>query len=451
MTALAAQRNSQPNDKNITSINANARIDYILKFSRHVVVVIDDLNQGFGAISGSYLATLPETANASLVTVSNKLNDVQVRARINEQLFPGQPFDPEIALTQSVSEHYHTSNSPVAIVIEQAHHLSLQIIHELTLLAEIAKKAGRDIQIVLLGEIEIGRIIANNYSLFNKKLSMLSAHSGQLITANADLLKAKGSFLALTPFNKLVLGLVLALAITFVGLFFMYQRDSLQFSQLPSTESAPLTVTKPEAIVTPALTEVTEQATPKEVLSALNVNSMQPDKVVYAQPSDILLAINAVEQNTNKRGSEEIEQSDSSVLQTNTINVDTVVTDNIITDSLSQPLPSIEQQPIVLDAYGFNNETTGVVIQFAALEVNEGEMLANVVDDFVNRFYLNDYKYYSRFMNGKAFVVITSGVYQERKLAADAMLELPTELQNSGIWLKSVETIHKEMAVVLAQ
>ena len=202
MTALASPQSrnasqtelsTESQDENVMSINANARIDYILKFSRHTVVVIDDMQQGLGAIAGTFLSSLPDNANAALVAVSGRLNDVQVRARINEQLQPGQPFDPEIGLTQSVIEHYNSHSSPISIVIEQAHHLSLQIVHELTLLSALAKKSGREIQVVLLGDISLGRLIVDNYSLFSKKLSMISAHSGQLLTVNSPVFKKYAS------------------------------------------------------------------------------------------------------------------------------------------------------------------------------------------------------------------------------------------------------------------
>ena len=471
MTALASPQSrnasqtelsTESQDENVMSINANARIDYILKFSRHTVVVIDDMQQGLGAIAGTFLSSLPDNANAALVAVSGRLNDVQVRARINEQLQPGQPFDPEIGLTQSVIEHYNSHSSPISIVIEQAHHLSLQIVHELTLLSALAKKSGREIQVVLLGDISLGRLIVDNYSLFSKKLSMISAHSGQLLTVNSPVFKVTRHFFTFTPLHKVVLSLILTLGIILIGLYAVYQRDSLQF--LPSAEGAnsvnEATKDKETSDNTFVQTEFNDKqsnvttisnqsekseiANTSEILSA--INGLEPAALALpkekAIPEDILAAINLSEASETNKPTQ-LEKKDQSKIDTATTNS----TEDIQSDKNS----SIAKPKVVTNHHledKLSDFPTGVVIQFAALEITSDGSSIELVERFISRFDLTEYNFYQRQMNGRGFVVITSQIFAEREDAANAMLALPTELQNSGIWLKSVSTIQKEIELI---
>ena len=478
MMALATSDNPTT-DKNVMSISTNARIDYILKFSRHTVVVLDDQQSGFGSIAGTFLASLSEQTNAALVPVSSKLNDVQVRARINEQLFPGEAFDPEISLTQSVIEHYINQQLPIAIVIEQAHHLSLQIVHELTLLSELAKKSGREIAVVLFGQPTLGKLITTNYSLFNKKLSMISAANGQLLSANAELFKSQVTFLALTPFNKLVIALVALLALTFVTLYLLYQRDAMSFSKLtePTTtavESDASTSTENLSVVDVSETEVAAlankhhlvdsdnevsslPATPQDVLQAiLTKESIEPEPV--AAPVDVLTALAAIGENSSQSspnravslagniGEVEKAQVTKAVIANNKRDLDTPPNDPSV--SGSEHSDSADKK----SSHAFDISQQGVVIQFANLALAQslasGEQPSELANSFAQRYQLSDYQFYTRLLNGQPYVVITSKTYIQRDQAVLAMAELNEELQQAGIWIKSTATVQKEMAVV---
>ena len=486
MMALATSEN-QTTDKNVMSISTNARIDYILKFSRHMVVVLDDQQSGFGSISGTYLESLSEQTNAALVPVSSKLNDVQVRARINEQLFPGEAFDPEISLTQSVVEHYINQQLPIAIVIEHAHHLSLQIVHELTLLSELAKKSGRDIAVVLLGQTALGKLIVTNHSLFNKKLSMISAANGQLISVNAELFKSKVSFLTLTPFNKLVIGLVVLLALTFVTIYVLYQRDAMTFSQLPEqndlSEGTATVVKANELIVSSeaskeqsaeaataeyigealfgaqSLQVEPQVANPQEILTALlslgtspetsldMTQDMSAEEVVLnagpAAPIDVLSALASVETESELKG-------DAKEL----LALPTATTTKILDEYNTNDDSVSNNEQLAYDSKYFDTGIEGVVIQFANLALtnvsdnleNTKQQAESLAASFAQRYQLTQYQYYTRLLNDQPYVVVTSMTYAQRAAAVSAMKQLSEELQQSGIWIKSTKTVATEMA-----
>ncbi|REL36999.1 hypothetical protein [Thalassotalea euphylliae] len=495
MMALATSEN-QTTDKNVMSISTNARIDYILKFSRHMVVVLDDQQSGFGSISGTYLESLSEQTNAALVPVSSKLNDVQVRARINEQLFPGEAFDPEISLTQSVVEHYINQQLPIAIVIEHAHHLSLQIVHELTLLSELAKKSGRDIAVVLLGQTALGKLVVTNYSLFNKKLSMISAANGQLISVNAELFKSKVSFLTLTPFNKLVIGLVVLLALTFVTLYVLYQRDAMTFSQLPEqndlSEGTATVVKASELIVSSeaskeqsaeaataeyigealvgaqSLQVELQVANPQEILTALlslgtspetsldMTQDMSAEEVVLnagpAAPIDVLSALAAVE--TNNKVVNETVVSELKGDAKELLAVPTAAATKVLDEYNTNDDSASNNEQLEYDSKYFDTGIEGVVIQFANLALtnvsdnleNTKQQAESLAASFAQRYQLTQYQYYTRLLNDQPYVVVTSMTYAQRAAAVSAMKQLSEELQQSGIWIKSTKTIATEMA-----
>jgi len=439
MIALATNTNDSPK-QNVMSISTNARIDYILKFSRHTVIVLDDQQQGFGSVTGTFLSGLSEQTNAALIAVSSKLNDIQVRARVNEQLFPNEAFDPEISLTQSVIEHYIDDSAPIAIVVEQAHHLSLQITHELTLLSELARKSARDISVVLLGDIALGKTVADNYTLFHKKLSMISVANGQLISAHSSLFKSQSPFLAFTPFNKMLLLLLAILAVTFTAIYIMYKADNFQFSQLmpekvgfkqapqPSTNNGSFDANT-QQIVNEDKKFVALKANANDIFVALNSSEPQIIVAEYASASDILSAINNTEINSGIKNTADIELNSVSV-------------------SGDKELSSIEQNDNELQAeqQDFYLTDTGFVIQYTALAYNQEDSVKTVVDNFVRRFLLEDYQFYLRLINDEPFVVITSETFIDKSAAVQAMSALDTELQQSGIWIKSLKTIHTEIA-----
>ena len=450
MPALATINTNTSADSetsSVTSINANARIDYILKFSKQLVVVVDDNNQGFAGIPGQFLSSLSEQSNSALVSVSSKLNDVQVRSRIIEQLYPTAHFDSEQTLTQSIVNFYGNSNEHLAIVVEQAHHLSLQIIHELCLLAEIAKKTDKHIDVVLFGDVATGKIIADNQLLFDKKLSIISAQTGQLISANADIFKTKQGVFSFAPSAKFLMVIALLVAVTAVVLFSLYKRDVMGFSQLQSTELEVSATDTPDTFVdsNPGNTKsiksdiasaklaALDQASTQDVLNALLNGSEVATVIEPATHKDILSAI----VNEQPRLQSETEQPAENLMLKDQADV---MSSDVKAES------QIALEATHLHALALNTLTQGFVIQYAALATKESDPEV-VASNFAEQFQLSDYKYYQRYMNGQVYTVITSHVFSEKSDAVSALQQLPEPLQATGIWIKSVTSILNEQTI----
>lgn len=86
MSALAhAIESNAP--ESVTTISTNARVDYILRFSKHAVLVVDQDESIYSQVASQFLGSLDNDHNAAFITISPKLNDIQIRCRIVEQLF----------------------------------------------------------------------------------------------------------------------------------------------------------------------------------------------------------------------------------------------------------------------------------------------------------------------------------------------------------------------------
>ena len=191
--------------KSVTTISANARVDYILRFSKHAVLVVDQDANVYSQVASQFLGSLNTDHNAAFIAISPKLNDIQIRCRIVEQLFSDTLFDPEQSLAVSLINLAKQEKHAIDIVIEHAQFLTVQILHELCQLTDIAKKANYAISVLMLGTLQTGLVLANNKSLFHKKISVLSGETGQLLPLNAKVFKISKPFFEFTRFNKWML------------------------------------------------------------------------------------------------------------------------------------------------------------------------------------------------------------------------------------------------------
>ena len=98
MSALKNNIDISNDNTSVTKISAQARIDYILRFSKQAILVIDESVEQNAPISSQFLASLPEQHNAAYISLSSQFNNIQIRCRIIEQLYTGELFDPEISL-----------------------------------------------------------------------------------------------------------------------------------------------------------------------------------------------------------------------------------------------------------------------------------------------------------------------------------------------------------------
>ena len=140
MSAIARKIGLSNDSSSVTKISAHARIDYILRFSKQAILVIDESIEQNTPISGQFLDGLPEQYNAAYISLSGQFNNIQIRCRIIEQLYSGELFDPEISLAVSVTNLAKKSQQAISIVLDKTQYLSLQILHELSQLAQLQKK-----------------------------------------------------------------------------------------------------------------------------------------------------------------------------------------------------------------------------------------------------------------------------------------------------------------------
>ena len=435
MPALAST-SSLNNSESVTAINANARIDYILRFSKQVVAVIDEEEQGYADISSQFLSSLPEQHNAAYLAMSPKLNDIQVRCRIIEQLFADTPFDPELSLANSIINLASTKKSPISIVIENGQSLSLQLTHELCQLVEIAKKSKLTVDVVLCGSVDMGRLIANNAVLFSQKVSMVSAQSGQLLSASSPLFKIRKTMPSLKGYGKYFIGLVILLALGAAVIYYLYQRDTMEYSQLATdikqTEIAEeaFVINADEANLSKQVTEVQQEpvavidpkdaaANNTEIFSALMSMSEPSATPVIASSEDIVSALSAF--NVAQEQSAEVAVADESVSAT---------TNHALTELASG------------SAY-FEQFDAGFVVQY--ITVKEGSDNQSLLNQLETSYSALAFHQYQRLINDEKYQVITSAVFTNREAAKLLIESLPQELAANGPWIKSIAAVKAEI------
>ena len=128
----------------VADINVTSRIDYTLRFTKQAVLVVGEHTEDYSQVAREYLIALSnqESAqiNTAFISASSKLNNIQIRCRLIEQLFTNTLFDPEQSLAQSVLRLAQQQSDVISIIIEHAQSLSLQIKYELCQLVLAAKK-----------------------------------------------------------------------------------------------------------------------------------------------------------------------------------------------------------------------------------------------------------------------------------------------------------------------
>lgn len=452
MSALAQSNNSS---SSVTAINANARIDYILRFSKHLVLVLDEFQEGYADISGQFLSALPESHNAAYLALSPKLNDIQIRCRLIEQLFSGAPFDPEQPLLANILGLSSATKNPITIVIENAHFMSLQIMYELSQLADSAKKTNREFNVVLTGEASAGKLVSANQMLFSQKVSMVSAQTGQLISSSSDIFKESSSIYTFTQFQKLT-AIILLLSLASAGaIYTLYQREALSFSGLNeafasakqsimSTDEfvvdknvVSTQLIKDEPILSPA-EEMTAalSATNDEILSAITNDNIGEGTVPIATPADInsvlLSENNDLEPSTiNEPIAALVSESDNAML------------DVLVDDIVYTPLPPVA--PKESDKY-YTSLDFGHVIQYITLSYTSQEQVVGLVEAFSKQHEDFRFKYYLRSINNNNMVVITSEFFADKNEARIELDTLPPELAVHSPWIKTIGAIKQEIA-----
>jgi len=486
MSALAQATESQQTSHSVTKISANARIDYILRFSKQAVLVVDDQLEHCSTVASQFLTALPADHNAAFISISAKLNNIQVRCRLIEQLFNDELFDPEQSIAVSLVNLIKNKQQAVSIVIENAHLLSLQLIHELCQLAEIAKKADYTINVLMLGLPQAGITVANNRGLFHKKVSILSAQTGQLLSLNANLFKPHSSLFEFTPQKKLLWTIFSITLLLLTALVFVIQGNLAGFSKLLNSENLNSNVVtvkqKPtlkntfvdnvkkgqaETIATSSIATSNEIylaiTNPQPVVVKTKVTIATKPK--FALPLDILTAISA------GTSSDVVTKPEEKQLEVTLLNIPTdtemrienselrktgnegkvsevemVAVDTVDKPSTSEPkvLNNEQIRPLLLfdhvsqDYYLRHNE--GFVIQIAAF----GQKAT--FNEFIEQQPANQFYSYFRLFNNEKLLVVTSTVYPTKQLAQQALTRLSASLIARQPWIKSITAVNNEIS-----
>lgn len=463
MSALAKNIGISNDNTSVTKISAHARVDYILRFSKQAILVIDESVEQSNPISGQFLASLPEQHNAAYISLSAQFNNIQIRCRIIEQLYTGELFDPEISLAVSVINLAKKSQQPISIVLDNAQHLSLQVLHELSQLAAIAKKANLVVNIVLFGSVQAGKTVAENKSLFDNKLALLSAQSGQLLSTTSTIFKNTRSQWYFITQNKWLITALFILLSLGAMVIVLLQQDSFNFSQsiiASKQEQISLTneLSKPQTMVLSREREISadlpesttliatkvisnEAAIPKDIyFSLINPLAEQVIKpvVLPASPADIISAMTA--ENLSTMTADDISAMTADNTMTTSINDATALTSQTKVPVLATPNNAGSQLMVNNDYYANN---VGYVIQIAAFRE------LKLTKTFLDTLTMIDYQVYQRLLNNKPLLVITSTVFTDKLAAESALLALPKSLLERQPWVKPITVINNEINAFL--
>ncbi|MEW6983531.1 SPOR domain-containing protein [Colwelliaceae bacterium 6471] len=456
MSAIAHSIDSSTDDSDVTQISTNARVDYILRFSKHAVLVVDQEAKHYSLVGSQYLAALPESQNAAFVSISSKLNNIQIRCRIVEQLFGNSLFDPEQSLAVTLINLAQQDNDKISIVVEHAHLLSLQVMHELCQLAEIAKKANYEISVLMLGTYGAGSIPADNTVLFDKKLSILSAQSGQLIAINSKIFKAPSSFFNFTFGKKILLSIFVFSCLLASTLVALYQRDVLSFSAL--TDKTSQTTQASNALVTS--TDILDNSESVESMALdqgeanISVNNIASTDEVYASllgellpneqdlqmglkittgpasPIDIVNAIAMYGDNADgiTKQAETLQAKPNNQSSNQILTEESEMDGSMVnTEKSNHGIAYYQQNP------------SGYVVQYAGIRQQE------VVAEFARDHSKLEYHQYQRLLGDSPLFVLTSEIFATRAQAEMKITSLSSKMLKREPWVKPVSMIISEI------
>jgi DamX protein len=465
MSSLAQALETPTQPESVTTISAIARVDYILRFSKQAVMVVDEQIALCSSVGSQFLSNLSSDHNAAYISMSAKLNNLQVRCRIIEQLFGNTLFDPEQSIAVSLINLVKKHQQPVSIVIDNAHLLSLQLTHELCQLAEIAKKSDHHISILMLSTPQGGLKICQNQTLFHKKLAIISAQSGQLISHNSKQFKPPINYLAITPMKKWI-AFFLVLALVAAGsVYLLFKRDVFAFSVTISQLATSQPMTKMHSrqvsdtfVSVPAdanaIMTGSQQASVNDILTSIvegpidnKVNEQKlPEK---AQPIDIINAIESftlsnevVSASNTIVEVENITVNTENIVEPISVNINSIITasnttissKNIVEASVKLPA---EQAFFEHDQY--QGQEQGFVIQIAGFSQQD------VLEEFLADFPELSLFQYRRLVNNEIMTILTTEYHLNRERAEQAFAQLPQAIKDRSPWIKAISVINDEI------
>lgn len=430
----------------VTTISVTARIDYIQRFSKQAVLVVENNVDVYSHTARQFLSSLSKShskehnsqeTNVAFVAASSKLNDIQMRCRLIEQLFANTLFDPEQSLAVSILRLGKQDSDVITIVVEHAHALSLQVKYELCQLVDVANKTHKKINVVLFGYEQAAQEIANNKSIFKNKLSIIDAGTGQLFALDHAKFKQTNGIFSTKFLQKLTLIITVSMMILGLSWFALIEFDNFSLSKLPmattlEADKTLVSLEKNKAVInnTLSLTEKTsEMASINEInLALLAANSSKPFiKQQTAQSADILQALDFTDKKEVDKLIVDSKLSATKLLANEPIKVE---------QASSFVKPAV---PFMLTPQYYLNADTGYVVQIAGF--TDMTVLSAFIDDFQKLEYFS----YERVLNDQPFIVLTSKIYPSKAQANAAIKVLPQAILQRGPWLKSLVIVKNEI------
>lgn len=440
MSALMNTIGLSDDNTSVTKISANARIDYILRFSKQAILVVDESVEQNAQITNQFIATIPEQHNIAFIALSAQFNDIQIRCRIIEQLSAGELFDPEVSLAVSIINLAKKPRQAISIVLDNAQHISLQILHEVTQLTAIAKKANLVVNVIMFGSPQAGFQVQDNKNLFHNKLTLLSAQSGQLLAANAAIFNKPEIKWYTIQLNKwLLLALVFLFALGALVLVLL-QQDSFNFTTALKSSNKPETalstaLTAPQAtVLTKVENAAVKSAEPADIYTSLTatksdeIATVTRELVEPATANDIMLAMTSFTMTAESAKNDAVASLNLSEKQPQTSIIQPLISANVQDDNV-----------LKVDTSYYLEQGHGFVIQIAAFSdvTLPAEFIASLADV--------DYHVYQRMLNDTPVFVITSRVFSDKASAKQGILTLPAEIIASQPWIKSLQQINSEI------
>jgi len=439
------------------TISVTSRIDYNLRFTQQAVIVVGNNTEQYSQLASQFLVNLSDVKptvgklphqdnhiNVAFVSASSKLNDIQIRCRLIEQLFVNTLFDPEQSLAESVLRFAKQHGEAISIVIDHAHALSLQVKYELCQLVNLAKKSKLTINVVLFGLTEAAQQLAMNKSLFKNKIVIIDAETSKVINLddNTMILNNDQSPLSFGQKVSFFSGMVILVIV----LFWVYLLIAEDFNQqaFNSTDQTVLEKNNQQIVLPSKLSNV---------LSHKPARQMQKQNKTEVVESLIKLSVSEVR---TQATSEEINQvlmttflvaaietssaEASDVLQALVI-VENKIDDNIVratTNELANQTQLVETATNYYQTKAKEYEN-GYVVQVAGFSDEK------LLKRFLLLYPEESFYSYQRQLNDKKFTVITSKVYQNKASAKATIQLLPIQLIERKPWVKSISSVINEI------
>ncbi|MCP4984995.1 MAG: hypothetical protein GY928_02675 [Colwellia sp.] len=451
--------------ESFSGLSVTTRIDYNLRFTKQAVFVVADNTEVYSQLASQFLVTLSNEhptntqlssesnqINVAFVSASSKLNDIQIRCRLIEQLFVNTLFDPEESLAVSVLRLAEQQSEPISIVIDHAQALSLQVKYELSQLVNLAKKGKLAINVVLFGLIEAGQQLFENKSLFKNKMVLIDAESAQVLGFDDKRIVSEKKSSGLSLWQKLsLLGAMLLITAVLIWLYILIVEDINEQADIANQKAIKVSELIIPTVVTKAMVdgetaqliqkqeeveplsnsprvepvEKLSQATPQDVLQAiLSENSDKQATLIAAKADDVLHAL--VEVNNKSKGEEAGLVNGIALPQT-------PLADDIALQSKSSEVSLSYYQRKAIE------HEQGYVIQIA------GFSDAKLWRRFIELNSQENLYTYQRLLSDKTYMVVTSKVYLNKSEAKAAITQLPVQFVERNPWLKPISSVISEI------